>query len=165
MRDEGVALEVHLGDQPLREAAAEQGEVDVRRPPGVDEVAERVGAGLHGAESVVAIGVGHHPAAAAEVGVDGGQIGVVDVAVAPAGVGLPDLDQGVRHAAPVLVPHPAVDDRPFPDGFAAVGVVAHEVVVQRPQCASWPKRGPVTSDSEFCRENSASRGERSTVLL
>ena len=57
-REERVAREVHLGDQPLGEVGAEQREVDVRRPPGVVVVAPRVGAGLDGGEPVAAVVVG-----------------------------------------------------------------------------------------------------------
>ena len=74
--DQRVALEVHLGDQPLREAGAEHREVDVGRAPGIEEVAPGVGPGLDGAEVVVAVGVGQRAAAAAEVRVDRREVAV-----------------------------------------------------------------------------------------
>src|SRR5580704_5233445 len=51
-RQQRVAGEVHLGDQPLGERAAEQREVNVGRTPGVVVVAPRVGARLDGDEPV-----------------------------------------------------------------------------------------------------------------
>ena len=77
----------------------------MRRPPAVDEVAEQVGARLHGAEEIIAFGIGQRTAAPAEIGVDRRHVPVVHVAIAPARIRLPDLDEGVRHAAPVLVEH------------------------------------------------------------
>src|SRR5690606_25046804 len=53
-RQQRVAREVHLRPEALGEAVAEDGEVDVRGPPGVDVVAPRVGAGLDGREVVAA---------------------------------------------------------------------------------------------------------------
>ena len=140
MRDQGVALEVHLGDQPLGEARAEDREVDVRRAPVVDPVPPGVGAGLHGAEVVVAVLVGQRPAAAAEVRVDRREVGVLLVAVAAAGVGLPELDQGVRHRPPALVEDAAVHDDPLADRLAAVRVVADEVVVERAEVGMAERR-------------------------
>ena len=123
MRDEWVALEVHLRDQALREGLAEYREVDVRRAPTVGVVAPWVGAGFDGAEVVVAVGVGERAPAAAEVGVYGCQVGVFLVAVAAASVGLPDFQQGVGHGAAVFVEHAAVDDDALADGVAVLGVV------------------------------------------
>jgi len=51
------------------------------------------------------------------------------VPVAPAGIGLPDLDQGSRHRPGILVQHPAVDDDPLADRIAGFRVVADQVVV------------------------------------
>src|SRR5579875_475363 len=62
--EERVAGKVHLRHQPLRERPAEQREVDVRRAPGVQVVAPRVGAGLDGDEAVPALAVGDAPAGA-----------------------------------------------------------------------------------------------------
>src|SRR5436305_722061 len=42
VREERIARKVHLGDEPLREGAAEQREVDVGGTPGVVVVAPRI---------------------------------------------------------------------------------------------------------------------------
>ena len=119
---------------------AEHREMDVRRAPGVDVVAERVGAGLHRAEGVAALAVRDHAPAAAEVRVDGGKIDVVAVPVAPAGVGLPHLHQRARHRTPTLVQDAPVHDRPLPDRLAGFRGVQDQVIVERPQLLS-PEHG------------------------
>ena len=81
-----------------RERAAEEREVDVRRPPGVGVVPPRVGAGLDRDEPVPALGVGEAAAGAGEVRVERRRVLVALVEVAAGGVRLPDLDQ--RVAAP-----------------------------------------------------------------
>ena len=93
-------------------------------------------------KAVVAVLVGDRAAAAAEIGVDRREVGVVLVAVAAAGIGLPELDQRVRHAAAVLVQHPAVHDDALADRLAGLGVVQDQVVVERAElvCARTPGR-------------------------
>ena len=131
--DQRVALEVHLRDQALHPAVAGDRVVDVRRPPVVDAVAPGIGAGLDGAVGVVAVLVGQHPAAAAEVGVEGADVLVLLVPVAAAGVALPDLDQRVLHRPAELVLDVAVDDDALADRQAVLGVVQDQVVVLRPE--------------------------------
>ena len=95
LREQRVTGEVHLGHQPLRERPAEQREVDVGRPPGVEVVPPRIGTRLDRDEPVPAVGVGHAAAGAVEVGVERCRV-VVDLVRVPAGrVRLPDLDQSV----------------------------------------------------------------------
>src|ERR1700733_216515 len=76
-RDERIALEVHLSDKPLRKARTEYREMDMCGTPGIDVVAERIRARLYRTEGIVAIVIGHHPAAAAKIGIDRRQVGVV----------------------------------------------------------------------------------------
>src|SRR5271154_692705 len=40
MRNERIALEIHLGDEPLCKARPEYGKMDVRRAPTVDAIAK-----------------------------------------------------------------------------------------------------------------------------
>ena len=89
------------------------------------------GPGLDGAKRVVAVLVGEHPAAAAEVGVERADVLVLLVPVAAAGVALPDLDQGVLHRLAELVVDVAVDDDALADRQAVLGVVEDQVVVER----------------------------------
>ena len=70
VRDQRIALEVHLRDEPLHPAGARDRIVDVRGPPVVDAVAPRIGPGLDRPVDVVAVAVGEHAAAAAEVRID-----------------------------------------------------------------------------------------------
>ena len=69
------------------------------------------------------------PADAAEVRVERRQVAVVLVPVAPAGVGLPHLHQGVRDRLAVLVEDPAEHDDALALGQAAVVEVEQQVVV------------------------------------
>ena len=95
-RQQRVAGEVHLGDQPLGERAAEEAEVDVRGPPGVVVVAPRVGAGLDRDEPVAAALVGDRAADAGEVRVERGGV----VLAACAGSGRPRWSARSRPACP-----------------------------------------------------------------
>jgi hypothetical protein len=131
--DQRVALEVHLRDQPLHPAVARDRVVDVRRAPVVDPVAPRVGARLDRAIRVVAVLVGEHAAAAAEVRVERADVLVLLVPVAAARVALPDLDQRVLHRPAQLVVDVAVDDDALADRQAVLGVVEDQVVVLGPQ--------------------------------
>src|SRR6266850_8523408 len=70
VRDEWIPLEIHLGYQSLRKAGSEHRKMDMGRPPAVDAIPERVGAGLDGPEEVIAPVIGQHPAAATEIRID-----------------------------------------------------------------------------------------------
>jgi hypothetical protein len=61
------------------------------------------------------------------------------VAVAAGGVGLPHLDQRVRHGPAVTVEHPPGDLNPLADRLPVV--LAREVVVERAE-AALPEHGP-----------------------
>src|SRR4051812_23623522 len=100
------------------------------RAPAVDAIAEGVGARLDGAEEIIAVVVGHGAAAAAEIGIDRCDIGVVAMTVTAAGIGLPDLDQRVANGAAVAVEDMAVDDGLFTDRLAVLGVVQEQVVIE-----------------------------------
>ena len=89
---------------------AEHREVDVGRTPGVVVIAPGIGAGLDGDEAVVAVRVRLRAAGAGEIRIERRGMLVDDMDVAAAGIGLPDFDQRVRHAAAVLVEHMAVHD-------------------------------------------------------
>ena len=131
--DQRVAFEVHLRDQPLHPAVARDRIVDVRRSPVVDAVAPGVGAGADRAVGVVAVLVGQHAAAAAEVRVERADVLVLLVAIAAAGIGLPDLDQRVLHRTVELVAHEAVHDDALADRQAVLRCVHDQVVVARAQ--------------------------------
>jgi hypothetical protein len=120
VREQWVSREVHLRDEPLREGAAEDGEVDVRRPPGVRVVLPRIGAGLHRHEAVAALVVGECPPRAGEVRIERGRVLVDLVEVATGGVGLPDLHQRVPHRTAVVVEHAPGDDDSLAERLAGV---------------------------------------------
>ncbi|MOA15878.1 hypothetical protein D3C78_1360610 [compost metagenome] len=105
--------------------------MDMRRTPVVGAVAPGVRTRLDGAEAVVALAVGQGPADATKVGVQRRQVAVVLVPVAATGVGLPDLDQGVRDRFAVLVADAAGQDDALTDRQAAVVEVEQQVVVVR----------------------------------
>ena len=118
--EERIAREVHLRHEALRERPAHQREVDVRGAPGVVVVAPRVRPGLDREEAVATLVVGQAAPGAGEVGVQRRRPVVDDVLVAPAGVGLPDLDQRVAQRLALGVEHPAGDDDPLADRLALV---------------------------------------------
>ena len=92
--DQGIAREVHLGDQPLLERLPEEREVDVGRAPSVGMVPPRIGARLDRHKAEGAIVAGETPAQAREVGVEGRGVVVRARGIPAGGVGLPGLDQG-----------------------------------------------------------------------
>src|SRR5258708_975813 len=133
--DQRIALEIHLGYQSLRKARSEHREMDVGRPPAVDAIPERVCAGLDGPEEVIAPFIGQHPAAATEIRIDRRDIGVVAVAVASTGVGLPYFDKRVGYRLAIAVEHIAVDDRLLADRLALFGIIEDEIVIERTEFA------------------------------
>ncbi len=113
--EQRVVREVHLRHQPLRERPAEEREVDVRGPPGVGVVPPRVRAGLDRRERVAAVRVGQRAPDPDEAGVERSRPLVAEVAVAARGVGLPDLQQRVRHRPAAAVADLPEHDDPLPD--------------------------------------------------
>src|SRR4051812_32671170 len=105
--------------------------MDVGGPPAVNAVSKRVCAGLDGAEEIIASLIRQHPAAATEIRVDRSDIGVVAVAIASAGIGLPYLDERVRHRLAVAVKYVAVHDRLLTDRLSVFGIIEHEIVIER----------------------------------
>src|ERR1700730_608018 len=129
--DERIPLEIHLGYQSLCKAGTEHQKREVGRPPAVDAIPKRVCAGLDLPEEVITALIGEHPTAATEIRVDRSDIGVVAVAVASAGIGLPYFDKRVGHRLAIAVEHVAVDDRLFADGLALFGIIEDEIIIER----------------------------------
>jgi hypothetical protein len=117
--DQGIALEIHLRDQALTEGMAEDREMDMHRPPVIRAIGPRIGAGADRHELVTAVFVRQRAPAPAEIRVERGEIGVLHVAIPPACIGLPDLDQRLRHGPAALVQHPAMDADALADRGAA----------------------------------------------
>src|SRR2546425_12819108 len=105
--------------------------MDVGRPPAVNAISKRVCAGLDRPEEVIASLIGQHPAAATEIRVDWSDIGVVAVAVASAGIGLPYLDERVGYRLAIAVEYVAVNDGLLTDRPALFGVIEDEIVIER----------------------------------
>ena len=129
--DERISLEIHLGYQSLCKACSEHRKMDVGRPPAVNAISKRVCAGLDRPKEVIAALIGQHPTAATEIGIDRSDIGVIAVAVASSGIGLPYFDKRVGHRLAIAVEHVAVNDRLFADRFALFGVIENEIVIER----------------------------------
>ena len=88
---------------------------------------------------VGAFGIGLRAAGAGEIRIKRRGMLIDDVDVAAAGIGLPHLDQRIRHAAAVFVEHVAVDDDALAERLALVlggeimVVLAHRLVaIDRP---------------------------------
>src|SRR5215475_5975984 len=103
--------------------------MDVGCPPAVDPVAERIGAGFDGTKEIVTIVVSQRSTAAAEVGIDRSNVGVVAMAIASTRIGLPDLDKCIADRAPIPVQDITVDDNLLADRLARFCVVENEIVV------------------------------------
>src|ERR1700730_16769159 len=84
--------------------------MDMGRAPGVVMVAPGIRAGFHCNETVVALAIGLRPAGAGEIRIERRGMLVADVDIAAAGIGLPDFEQGIRHAAAVFIQHMTVYD-------------------------------------------------------
>jgi hypothetical protein len=102
-------------------------------------IAPRVGAGLDGNETVITFRVRLRAAGAGEIRIERRGMLIDDMDVAAAGIGLPEFDQRVRHAAAVFIEHVAVHDDAFADRLSlalngeVVIVRAHRLVaVDRP---------------------------------
>ena len=130
-RQQRIAGKVHLRDQPREEIHPEQRKMDVLRPPGIVMIAPGIRPRLDRREAVFAVGVGQCAPRTDEVGIERRMMLIIDMDIAPAGVGLPDFDQRVRHRAVVFVKHAPGDDDPFAERFAVLDGVARQVVVER----------------------------------
>lgn len=84
--------------------------------------------------------------------------------IATISISLPDFDQRISHWAAKTVAHVTVDDNPFANRQAVFGVIHNQVVIQRAKIVV-AEYLPVISDNEFCKEISALRGERRTLVL
>ena len=81
-------------------------------------IAPGVGAGLDGDEAVLTFRVRLRAAGAGEIRIERRGMLIDDMDVAAAGIGLPEFDQRIRHAAAVFVEHVAVHDDAFADRLA-----------------------------------------------
>src|SRR5580658_438390 len=132
VRNERVPFKIHLGDQALRETGTEDREMDVSGAPAVDEVSKRVRAWLDCSEKIMTVIVSDHSSAAAEIRIDRRFESIVPVAIATAGVGLPNLDESSRNRTSVFIQHEAVNDNALPNRVAVFRVVKNQVVIERP---------------------------------
>src|SRR5262245_28377586 len=89
--------------------------MDVRRAPGVVVVTPGIFARTDRGEAVAALAIGQSAPAAGEIRVERSVVLVGRMGIAAGGVGLPDLDQRVRHRLAVLVQYSAAYDDPLAD--------------------------------------------------
>ena len=94
--------------------------MDVRRAPGVAVVSPRVGTRRNRDEPVPSPRVGDTSPDPVEVRVERRRVVLARVAVSPGRIGLPDLDQRVRHRPPVGVEYPPGHDDPLSLRLAVV---------------------------------------------
>ncbi len=110
---------------------AEDREVDMRRAPVVDPVRPGIGAGLDGSEGVITVLVGYGPPTPSEIRIERCQIAFLLVAIAPAGIGLPEFDESPRNRPSALVEHAAMHDDPLADrALAGLGEIVDQVVIE-----------------------------------
>src|SRR5262245_11807258 len=121
--------------------------MDVRRPPRVVMIAPRVRAGMDRGEAVLAAGVGEDAAGAREIRIERGAALIPVVAIPPPGVGLPDLDERVRHRPAVVFEHSTDDVNLLADRLSTDARVSRQVRIARPDSVG-PEDGPAEL-SEF----------------
>jgi hypothetical protein len=160
-----IALEIHLRNETLCEGVAEDREMNVGWPPIVDAVRPWIGAGLDGAKPVAPFLVRDHASAAAEIGIEGSQIGLLPVAIAPACIGLPELHQSVVHGTGVFVQHAAIDDDALADRVSGFGVVADQIVIERAELIVAEHRPRHLRDRVVEREQRILRGAQDRGLV
>ena len=113
--EEWIPGEVHLRHQPLNKRRPENGEMYVRRSPGVAVIAPWVRSRPDRDEPIASVGPGQCPARTAKVGIEWGVVAVVQVGVPARCVRLPDLDQRAANRSSALVQDLARDDDPLAD--------------------------------------------------
>src|SRR5712692_6508642 len=115
--------------------------MNVGWPPGIMMVAPGVRARLDRRETILAVTVGEYAACSRKIRVKWRRVLIVLLNVAATGVGLPYLDQGIRHGPVVFVKNAPGYDDAFAKRLAVFDRVARQVVIKRVDvvCAvNWP---------------------------
>jgi hypothetical protein len=82
--------------------------------------------------------------------------------IAPAGIGLPNLEQGIRNTATVFIANIAVNNDALASGSPLCWMVRS---LSFSRTVSWPYTGPVNSDNVCGMMTNGLVGARLTVLL
>src|SRR5258708_19377023 len=99
------------------------------RPPAVDAIWKGISARFDRSKKVIAVHVGQHPPATAEIGIDGGDISVVAMAIASTRIRLPHFDQRVGHRLTVAIENIALNYGLFSDRFSGlVLIIVHTII-------------------------------------
>ena len=138
---------------------AKDREVDVRRPPPPARFEHGIRSRLDGEELEVALGVGHQPAFAREVGIDGRivPIGVVDVLAGR--VRLPDLDRRAGERRSVFIRDAPADLDELSRGPRRICSMSWRDPSARARTGRMPT-GPVSSESVSGRGTRGASGVR-----
>src|SRR5689334_10592127 len=103
----------------------------MRRTPVVHAVGPGVRTGLDRLEPIEAVFIRDRAAKSAEVRVERRQIGFLLVAIAPAGIGLPELHKRTADTEPTFVQNATVDEDALADWpLTRLGVIHDEVVIE-----------------------------------
>jgi hypothetical protein len=113
-----IAGEIHLRDQTRAERRAKKREMDMGRTPGIVMILPWVCARPDGGESIDAMLIRQCAAGAGEVGIERRGVLVLRVPIAARGIGLPNLDECLRHGMAVIIQHPAGDYDAFAVRFS-----------------------------------------------
>ena len=105
--------------------------MNVGWPPAVDTISKGISARFDRSKKVIAVHVGQHPPATAEIGVDGGDISVVAMAIASTRIRLPHFDQRVGHRLTVAIENIAMNDGLFSDRFTGLGLIIDQIIIER----------------------------------
>src|SRR6266849_11124094 len=103
--------------------------MDVGRTPGIGVVLPGIRARTNSQEAIDTVFICHTTANAEEIRIERPRPLITFVKVAASGIGLPDLQEGVRHGLPTLVEHSSGNNDALADGLAAGRGITCEIGV------------------------------------
>src|SRR5579859_5560215 len=136
--------------------------MDMRRTPGVAMVLPGIRARSNGQEAIDALSIGQAAPHAEEVGIERPRPLIASVQVAAGGVGLPDLQQRIRHRIATIIKDAARHDDTLADGLAARPALRVRSASSG-VTALMAGPGPVNSDRVSGTSMSGSAGARRRV--
>ena len=99
--------------------------------PGIRVIEPGIGSRANGQKAIHPLVIGHTTTHAQEVWIDRPRPLIAFVQVAASSIGLPDLEQRMRHRSSTLVEHTARHNDALPDGLATSSGVTCKVGVLR----------------------------------
>src|SRR6266699_3447254 len=130
-RVQWVVGKVHLRHQAREQSGTGHREMDMGWSPGIRVIEPGIGSRANGQKAIHPLVIGHTTTHAQEVWIDRPRPLIAFVQVAASSVGLPYLEQRMRHRSSTLVEHTARHNDALPDRLASSSGVTCEVGVLR----------------------------------